>query len=55
MQALHIFKYLEIYSVNDLAFDPFYQRVTSNKYIQSKFQAMKDVESKFHQMPQNQE
>ena len=55
MQALHIFKYLEIYSVNDLAFDPFHQRVTSNKDIQSQFQVMKDVESKFHQMSQNQE
>ena len=43
MQALHVFKYLEIHNANDLALDPFYQRVTSDQNIQSKLQAVKDL------------
>ena len=41
MQSLHIFEYLEIHNMNDLAFDPLYQRVTSYYDIQSKVKAMK--------------
>ena len=40
VQALHIFKYLEIHNDNDLAFYPCYERVTSDQDIQSKVQAM---------------
>ena len=40
MQALHVFKYLEIYIANDIAFKPCYKRDTSDKNIQSNVQAM---------------
>ena len=43
VQALHALKYLEIHNANDLALDPFYQRVTSDQNIQSKLQAVKDL------------
>ena len=43
VQYLHIFKYLEIHSLNDLSFDICYQRVTIYQDIQSKVQAMKDL------------
>ena len=59
VQALHIFKYLEINIVNDLDFNPCYQHVTSDQDIHSKFQVMKyfyvDAGEKIHQMPQNQD
>ena len=42
VQALNVFKYLEIHNTNDPAFDPCYQCVTSDQNIQSKVQAMKD-------------
>ena len=43
MQALHIFKYLEMHNVNDLAFNPCYQRVTRDQDNKSKVQVMKDL------------
>ena len=43
VQALHVFKYLEIHNANDLAFDLCYQQVTSDQNIQSKVQEMKDL------------
>ena len=43
MQALHLLKHLEIYNANYLAFDPCYQRVTSDQNIQSKVQMIKDL------------
>ena len=42
VQDLHVFKYLEIHNVNDLDFNICYQRVISDKNIQSKGQLMKD-------------
>ena len=42
-QALNIFKYMEKHNINYLAFNPCYQRVTSDQDIQSKVQAMKDL------------
>ena len=42
MQDLHVFKYTEIHNVNDLDFNICYQRVISDKNIQSKGQLMKD-------------
>ena len=42
VQDLHVFKYLEIHNVNDLDFNICYQRVISDKNIQSKDQLMKD-------------
>ena len=41
LQALHVFKYLEIHDVNDIDLDTCYQRVASDKNIQSKVQAKK--------------
>ena len=43
VQDLHVLKYPEIHDVKNLAFDTCYQRVTSDKNIQSKVQAMKDL------------
>ena len=43
VQALHLFKYMQIHYVNDLAFYPCYQHVTSDQNIQSKVQALKDL------------
>ena len=43
IQDLHIFKYLEKHNINNLAFGPCYQRVTSDQDIQSKVQAVKDL------------
>ena len=43
VQALNVFRYLEIYSVIDIAFDPCHQHVTSDQNIRSKVQAMKDL------------
>ena len=43
MQALHVFKYLEIHNDNDLSFDPCYKRVTSDQNIQGKVQVMEDL------------
>ena len=43
VQALHVFKYLEIYYANDLAFNPWYQRITSDQNVQSKVKVMKDL------------
>ena len=43
VQALHIFKYLEIHSLNCLAFDPMYHTVTSNLDTPSMVQAMKKI------------
>ena len=42
VQALHVFKYLEIHNANYLALNPCYQRVTSDQDIQSKVHATKD-------------
>ena len=42
VQALHVFKYLEIHDVNDLAFKSCNERVTSYQSIQGKVQVMKD-------------
>ena len=42
-QALNIFKYMEKHHINYLAFNPCYQRITSDQNIQSKVQAMKDL------------
>ena len=33
VQALHVFKYLEMHNANDLAFDPCYHHVTSDQNI----------------------
>ena len=41
MQALHIFKDLKIHNTNDIALDPYYQCVTRDQNIKSKFYAMK--------------
>ena len=41
LQALNLFKYLEIRNANDIAFDTCYQRVTSDQNIQSKVHVMK--------------
>ena len=43
VKTLHVFRYLEIHNANDLAFDKCYQSVTSDKNIQIKVQAMKDL------------
>ena len=59
VQALHVFEDLEIYNVNDLASNSCYQRVTSDQYIKSRFQAIKDLYvyygEEIRQMPQGQE
>ena len=41
MQALHVIKYLEIHHANDIAFDTYYQCVTSDQDIKSKVQEIK--------------
>ena len=43
MQVLHAFNYLEIHYADYLAFGPCYKHVNSDRYIQSKVQAMKDL------------
>ena len=43
VQALNVFKYLEIHYVNDLALDHCYQCVTSSQNMQSKVQVVKDL------------
>ena len=36
VQALHVFKYLEMHNANDIALDTCYQCVTIDQHIQSK-------------------
>ena len=43
VQALHIFKYLDIHKKNELAFDPAYHEVGDPAVIQTKINAMKDM------------
>ena len=43
VQSLYALKSTEINNANDLAFDSCYQRVTSDQYIQGRFQAMRDL------------
>ena len=43
VQALHIFKYLDIHKKNELAFDPAYHHVTDPMYVKSKQQQMKEM------------
>ena len=43
VQNLHIFNYLRINNDNDIDFDKYYHCVSSDQYIQSKVQAMKDL------------
>ena len=43
MQALHIFKYLEIHHKNDLAFDPLYHVVENDQTIENYITTMKDL------------
>ena len=43
VQALHIFKYLEIHSRNDLAFDPMYHTFVSDLKNDELIQSMKDL------------
>ena len=42
LQALHIFKYLEIDNKNNIAFDTCYNSVTSDQDIQGKVEALED-------------
>ena len=43
VQALHIFKYLELHNKNDLAFDPMYQKVESDQNIEEKIEEMRKI------------
>jgi hypothetical protein len=43
VQALHVFKYLEIHKKNDLAFDPLYHNIESDQNIQEKVKVMRDL------------
>ena len=43
LQALHMFKFLDIHSKNELAFDPAYHEVDDPAATQVRIQAMKDV------------
>lgn len=43
LQALHMFKYLEIHCENDLAFDPLYHVVENDSIIERRTLAMKDL------------
>ena len=43
VQAIHIFKYLDIHHSNDIAFDPMYQQVNSDQNTKQKIQAMKEL------------
>ena len=43
MQALHIFKHLDIHSKNELAFDPAYHYVESDSNIQDLIHDMKSI------------
>ena len=43
VQALHIFKYLDIHKANDLAFDPAYHNVEDPELVKARIAAMKDM------------
>ena len=43
VQALHIFKYLELHRKNELAFDPMYQKVESDQNVDKKIEEMKRI------------
>ena len=43
VQALHIFKYLDLHKANDLAFDPAYHDVEDPELVKARISAMKDM------------
>ena len=43
VQALHVLKYLDIHSENDLAFDPAYHEIEDPNLAQARIKAMKEV------------